>query len=339
MVSLTEILQDNRFTPADLPEFEHKLYFEGERRQRYLVRFTVLMFFATVIASGGILVDSTATVIGAMLIAPLMTPIVATTAALVMGRARRAWHSLALVAAGVLGVILVSMVISLLTIQVLNFETNTQITSRVSPITTDLIVALAAGAAGAFAMSRNDVADSLPGVAISIALVPPLCVVGVSLGNGVWDDAWGAFLLFMTNCLSILLAGGGVFALLRLDKAGTERLNQVNRRKAYTIIGISILIVTIPLFLSTIKIGRDSVAQSQVKSIANEWNDQFEEDYIIDSVSVSGSIAKLRISGAEAPGTISDLGEQIETEVNRIEVVNLLFIPSNDYTYGAEASD
>lgn len=339
MASLSDILQENLFTPADLPEFERRLYFEGGRRQQYLVRFTGLMFFATLIATGGIILDSTATVIGAMLIAPLMTPILATTAALVMGQSQRAWQSLALVAAGVVGVILVSMVLSLLTLHVISFETNTQITGRVAPTTTDLVVALAAGAAGAFAMSRKDVAESLPGVAIAIALVPPLCVVGVSLGNAVWDDAWGAFLLFLTNFLSILLAGGGVFALLRLDRASTVDLTKLNRRRAYMVIGLGILLVTIPLFLTTIRAWRNSVAQVQIGSIATEWLGQFEQGYAVESIKVSDKVARIRLTGPEAPDTVADLGEKIEAGVGQIKEVHLTFIPSQGFAYTAEASD
>ena len=338
MTSLSEIMKDNRFTPADLREFENKLFFEGERRERYLVRFAVLMFLSTVIATGGVIADSTATVIGAMLIAPLMTPIVATTAALVMGNGKRAGQSLALVVAGVAGVILVSMILSLLTIKVLNFETNTQITARVNPSMNDLVVALAAGLAGAFAMSRDDVADSLPGVAIAIALVPPLCVVGISLGNGEWLDAWGAFLLFLTNCLSILLAGGAVFAIMGLQTASTEDMSHVNRRRAYEIIALGIVLVSIPLALTTFKVARDSVAQPQIRRIADEWVDQFEEDYIVSSVLVSNRVADVVVTGPEVPGTISDLGEAIEDDVKQVEEVYLLFIPSKEYFFASGES-
>ena len=98
MVSLSSIINDNKFRPEDLPEFESQLFFEGDRAQRYIVLFTILLFLSTVIATQGVIEDSTATVIGAMIIAPLMTPIIATTAALMMGNAHRAWKSLILVA-------------------------------------------------------------------------------------------------------------------------------------------------------------------------------------------------------------------------------------------------
>ena len=159
--------------------------------------------------------------------APLMTPIMATTAALLTGQTERAVRSTVLVAVGVAGVIALSWLFGALAVlsvgRVLCFETNSQITGRISPTSVDLIAALASGAAGAFAMSRDDIADSLAGVAISISLVPPLCVVGIALAAGEWSAASGALLLFITNYLSILLAGGGVLALLGLAQAAAVR--------------------------------------------------------------------------------------------------------------------
>ena len=71
---LRNVADDNKFTPEDLPGFEAKLFFEGVRRRLDLEQFTVLLFLSTVIATYGVLGDSTATVIGAMIIAPLMRP-------------------------------------------------------------------------------------------------------------------------------------------------------------------------------------------------------------------------------------------------------------------------
>ena len=151
---LSNIVQDNKFTPEDIPKFEAKLFFEGAKRRINSERFAVLLFLSTVIATYGVLGDSTATVIGAMIIAPLMTPIMATAAALVMGDMGRAASSITVVVLGVAAVIAVAAIIGFLHIGVISFTTNSQITSRVSPSLIDLAVALASGAAGAFAMPR-----------------------------------------------------------------------------------------------------------------------------------------------------------------------------------------
>ncbi|MCB1403086.1 MAG: DUF389 domain-containing protein, partial [Rhodobacteraceae bacterium] len=174
MTILSSLLQENRFTPELVPPFESKLFFEDDRRRLYLERFGVLLFLSAVIATMGILSDSTAAVIGAMIIAPLMTPIMAAAAAIVTGRMDRAARSLALVVAGALGVVALSWVLGTLYSGELSFDGNSQITGRIQPRIADLAAALASGAAGAFCMSRDDIADSLPGVAIAISLVPPL---------------------------------------------------------------------------------------------------------------------------------------------------------------------
>ncbi len=93
---------------------------------------------------------------------------------------------------------------------IISFTYNSQITSRVAPGLLALITALASGAAGAYIIMREEIADSMGGVAIAISLVPPLCVVGIALSQGNWEAAGGAMLLFLTNFLAILLAGGVV---------------------------------------------------------------------------------------------------------------------------------
>jgi hypothetical protein len=78
-------MRTNRFDPEYLPSFESKLFFEGVRKNKQIVNFIVLLALATVIATYGVVTDSTASVIGAMIIAPLMTPIMAAAAAVTMG--------------------------------------------------------------------------------------------------------------------------------------------------------------------------------------------------------------------------------------------------------------
>lgn len=333
MRSLSEILDDNRYEPADIPELESKLFFEGDRAGRYLVRFSVLLGLSAVIAANGVIEDSTATVIGAMIIAPLMTPILATTAGLVMGDGARAWRSFLLVVGGVLGVIALAALLGAVAIHVVDFSTNSQITGRVAPRLIDLVVALAAGTAAAFATARDDVADSLPGVAISISLVPPLCVVGISLSGAQWLDAWGALLLFLTNFLSILLAGGAIFALFGLGTAATAGESHVNRSRAYRIISLGLLLVAIPLSFATAKVFRDSNAQADIRRITDQWLEQNTSDFVLRSALVSGGTATILITGPDRPASIEELGTQITSEVDQVSAVKLRFVPSQDYRH------
>ncbi|UCC51629.1 MAG: DUF389 domain-containing protein [Anaerolineaceae bacterium] len=320
---LSQILQDNRFTPENLPDLENKLFFEGDRRRPYLVRFTVLLFLSTIIAAYGVLADSTATVIGAMIIAPLMNPIVATTAALVMGRAKRAVRSILIVAGGIIIVITLSAIIGLITFNVISVTTNSQIASRTSPNLDDLIVAMAAGAAAAFAYSRADVADSLPGVAIAIALVPPLSVVGITLSQGEWDAAGGASLLFLTNLLSILLAGGIVFLLLDLGGASFEEreLTRARARRVYAFITLGVLLVTVPLAAATFRVAKNSANQSQIGEITLDWLDRNDIALELREVNVFNRDVEIIVNGSDEPEPISELREELESAFPQMEEV------------------
>jgi uncharacterized hydrophobic protein (TIGR00271 family) len=314
--------------PEDLPQFEAKLFYEGAKRRVNLERFAVLLFLSTVIATYGVLGDSTATVIGAMIIAPLMTPIMATAAGLVMGDMKRAGQAFLTVVLGVAAVIAVAWVIGLLHLGVISFTTNSQITARVSPSLLDLAVALASGAAGAFAFSRADVADSLPGVAISIALVPPLAVVGLSLSAAEWDDAFGALLLFLTNFVSILLTGGGVFALLGLSAAATNGLVGPARRKAFISVAIGALIVAIPLAVTSIRVAQDSIAEFQAKPLTQQWLS--DTAFEVNKIDANGGEIEIVISGSgEPPPPLPELGAELQSSLSPdIEEVRLKVVPS-----------
>lgn len=322
---LSNILRDNRFTPKNLPDLEKRLFFEGERRRPYLVRFSVLLFLSTIIATGGILTDSTATVIGAMIVAPLMTPILATTAALVMGRSNRSFESGLTVIFGIIMVVFLSWLFGTVSVNVISFEANSQITGRIAPNLTDLVVALAAGAAGAFALSRADVADSLPGVAIAIALVPPLCVVGLSLSQSQWPAAFGASILFLTNLLSILLAGGAVFGLLRLGSASIKEqsLSKQGQRKVYTYIAFGILLITIPLAITSYSVSRDALIQRQIINAAESWLSESEADLELDQVQVFDNDVEIIVRGFSDPPPTAELGKDLASLFPRMEEAKL----------------
>lgn len=323
--TINRILKDNRFTTGNISALEGKLFFEGDRRLPYLVRFTVLLFLSTIIATFGILQDSTATVIGAMLVAPLMTPMLAITAALVMGRLKRVSQSFLIVLSGTTMVIVIAFLVGFLTVNVISATTNSQIAARISPNLDDLVVALAAGAAGAFAYSREDVADSLPGVAIAIALVPPLSVVGLSLSQGNWLAAFGAFLLFLTNFLSILLAGGLVFALLNLSGASvnSKDISREAQLKAYRYITLGVLLVTIPLAFTSYRVARDSFLQTQAQRVVRSWLAESGNEHELVGVKVFDNSVDISLAGADEPEAIHKLGQKINEKHPRLSDIVL----------------
>ncbi|HEY9874891.1 MAG TPA: DUF389 domain-containing protein, partial [Candidatus Obscuribacterales bacterium] len=135
------------------------------------LNFYSLLFLSGVISTLGLLANSAATIIGAMIVAPLMGPIIAIAFAMISGNRRLLKRAIFTLLTGIAMTIIASIVIChLIGLSTLGSE----IMARVSPTLIDLGVALAAGAAGAFAKSRKSIADALPGVAIAVALVPPL---------------------------------------------------------------------------------------------------------------------------------------------------------------------
>jgi uncharacterized hydrophobic protein (TIGR00271 family) len=200
-----------------------ELFSEGPELVPYLYRLTVLMGLASVIAALGLIADSPAVVIGAMLVAPLMTPLMAFAASLTMGWTGRQLEAGLLVllasAESVGAAWAVSAVVPAFRPVFLSHE----LLTRTQPRLLDLAIAIAAGAAGAYVTVRRRAAGALPGVAISVALVPPLAAVGVLLEIGRPHLATGALLLYATNLFAIVLSAAVVFLLTGFVPPGLAR--------------------------------------------------------------------------------------------------------------------
>jgi len=260
-------------TDADLGRMRDNLLFDGPERGRKLSRFWTLLVLSALIATAGVIGDSTATVIGAMIVAPLMTPILGTVLSVVTRDAPNLVRSLLLVVAGAAVVTAVGWLFGHLWSLPIVAETNSQVAARVHPHLVDLVAALATGAVGAFALVRDDVSDTLPGVAIAISLVPPLVVVGLTLESGAGDQALGALLLFLTNVGAILFSGLIVMALYRVGRLALAPTGlSVRQQHVATVVVVAfVIIVALPLAASTKQSVSESLTRSQVTSVAEDW--------------------------------------------------------------------
>lgn len=162
-----------------------ELFFEGDRRAPYLWRFVALILFSSSIAAFGLLNDSGAVVIGAMLVAPLMTPILGLAAATVQAWMARQVESLAIIGGGALLAVGVGWIVARLLPEVdEDVSLPGELLARTAPNLLDLAIAVAAGAAGGYVLVRKEAGSALPGVGIAVALVPPLATVGITSGWG-----------------------------------------------------------------------------------------------------------------------------------------------------------
>lgn len=315
------------FDPTYLPAFEDKLFIEGPQTARRLTNFFALLIFATVIATYGVLSDSTATVIGAMIVAPLMSPIMATTSAVVMGSMPRALRAFGLTVAGILTVILLSFVLSWVVPSVtISFESNGEITSRINPGVFALLTALGAGAAGAFITSRAEIADSMGGVAIAISLVPPLCVVGIALQQGKTEAVAGALLLFFTNYLAILFAGGIVLIVLGLSRETISREQLQIRRRGFVLFTAGILLVTIPLSITGYRAIQIALENRVVTEEVQEW--LRESSYHLVDVHVGDRVVITTIEGFGDLRPLQQLADRVADALNRPIIVNVRTVPA-----------
>jgi uncharacterized hydrophobic protein (TIGR00271 family) len=184
---------------------------------RWNVDFIMMICLSTAIASLGLIQNSTAVVIGAMVVAPLMTPLIGSGLALVQGNTSLFRDSLKAMGFGIGAALLISIFFGFIAPME---ELTPELLARGAPTIIDLVVAFLSGVAAAYAVARPSLLGALAGVAIAAALVPPLATVGIALAGGAWQISEGAAILFLTNLVAIIL--GAAFIYRRLGIQGTR---------------------------------------------------------------------------------------------------------------------
>ena len=224
-----------------------------------------VLIFAIFIACLGLNLNSTAVIIGAMLISPLMGPIIGM--GLAVGRADLELLKRSLTNYGVATVI--SVLTAALYFQLTPLtEAQSELLARTSPTLYDVLIALFGGAAGILALSTGGKGNVIPGVAIATALMPPLCTAGYGLAMGEWSYFFGACYLFFINTVFIALATYLGVRLLQfkpkqfVDKA---RLAVVNRY-----IAVIVVVTMLPAVYMTTQIIRQSVFENHVKQFVKQ---------------------------------------------------------------------
>ncbi len=232
-------------------------------------RFYALVATSTLIACLGLIANSTAVIIGAMVVAPLMTPIFGISLSLVRGEGRMLGRALR---AEIIGVVLAVGLAALFGSLPMALEVTPEMLARTAPNLLDLLVAVLAGFAGSYAMINERLSPALPGVAIATAIVPPLANAGLCLAVGAYQGAYGSFLLFLANFLAILVVsslvfiGGGLVQAVPIARWGFVR--------RFWIPAIGFMAVTGLLTPPLIHIVKDRYLTSAIKRVINEQLDQ-----------------------------------------------------------------
>jgi uncharacterized hydrophobic protein (TIGR00271 family) len=192
----------------------------------------------------GLLINSPAVIIGAMVVAPLMTPLIAAGCALVRGDLSLFYKSLRAMLLGSLVALGVSIVVGIL---IPNDTVTLEMLSRGKPDILDLFVGLFAGAAAAYATGRPKVITALVGVAVAAALVPPIATVGLALTEGNMLVAEGAGVLFITNLVAIVIGAAAMFYLMGIQGLYKDRRSPLLLRRVLLSLILGLGLICAPL--------------------------------------------------------------------------------------------
>lgn len=212
------------------------------------ISFSILLCCSVLIAGLGLMQNSGVVIIGAMLVAPLMTPLVGSGLALVQGNLQLLKVALNSFTRGTLTSVILGILVELATPY---WELSPEILARAAPNILDLFIALFAGISAAYAIARPNLSGALPGVAIAVALIPPLAVTGIAIGGGDFVVALGSSILFLTNVVAIIIGSAFVFFAHGLHLSRTSGTGDATPHKGVNRIIISLacllLLLTLPL--------------------------------------------------------------------------------------------
>jgi uncharacterized hydrophobic protein (TIGR00271 family) len=292
------------------------------------VNFFVLIVLSSIIATLGLLLDSAAVVIGAMLVAPLMSPILGFSLGMVLGDVRLVRLSIEAMFKGVALALVIAVLIGIVS----PFkELTDEIIIRTQPTLVDLAVALASGMAGAYALSREEVSAALPGVAISAALMPPLGVAGIGLALGRPRVAGGAFLLFLANIAAISLAGVIVFILLGVRSQTWQP--ETNRRIRRGLMGfvLLVLVIAIPLGIIMAGIVQHADTRNEIREVLMERMDAWEGQLVdFEHETAQGRllvVATVRSVDPLEASAADEIAEALEERLDRPVMLEIVTLP------------
>jgi uncharacterized hydrophobic protein (TIGR00271 family) len=293
----------------------------------------VMIAISAFIATFGLFLDSVAVIIGAMLIAPLMSPVLATGLAVARGDARFLTDSLKAVAQGAVVAVLCAAAVAVISPQL---TPGREILARVKPNLFDLGVAFASGAAGAYTFSSKNLSAMLPGVAIAAALIPPLSVVGIGVGFGNHELVWGALLLFSANLIAIAFGGAVTFIALGFypkvrGEEGEWRL------RGLVAAAVLLLLVTVPMAYFTVTNVTSTAREKDVKGVIETYLPGREGYHVgsSDWVYKNGAYDVVVLVYGDHPPTeerVAFIRGALEDKLGKKTALHIRYIPYEDLT-------
>ncbi|MCA9385692.1 TIGR00341 family protein [Candidatus Dojkabacteria bacterium] len=242
---------------SEIKKLQSKLVETISDEVNFKTSYFLLLISSAIIATFGLLNDTVAVVIGAMLIAPLFSPVMGITVGVLTTRR----HLLRKSATS----LFISIGVTLFVAAVITFITpdigiSQEILARTNPTIIDLLIALASSVIGVSALYYPKISSSATGVAVSIALLPPLCASGIGIALGSWEIFWGAFLLFLANIAAIVFAGVITLYILKFRPHRDKEEKRFAWGLSLSFIFLVILAVPLTIYL------RETIQQSVIRN-------------------------------------------------------------------------
>jgi uncharacterized hydrophobic protein (TIGR00271 family) len=285
-------------------------YVRIRRGARPSIDFYVLIGLAAAIAALGLLANSAAVVIGAMLVAPLMSPIAGSGLAIVLGDTRFLRLTFGAILWGALLALLMGFLVGLIP---LRDPLTPEVLARTQPTLLDVGVAILSGMAVAYALCRSSATAALPGVAIAAALVPPLAVAGISLANGFFAEFGGALLLFLTNFVAISSASALVFILLGFRPTQSKKKRQAIRDRTIQIAVVFLVLISALVAFTTYRLTQETTEEERIEAVAEAGVNQV----------VGATMAEITIGDLESSTLNLNLEVRSPVEIPHERVVSL----------------
>lgn len=308
-----------------------ELFWEPGERGAHLARFFVLIILSTLLAAFGLAANSVAVIIGAMLVAPLMTPILGTAAALLLADAKLLMSNVAILAAGTIAAIATGIAVTWVGLQSVTttYSLPSEILARTQPTLIDLGVAIAAGLAGGYVLTHPRASSSLPGVAIAVALVPPLASVGILFQIGAPAQARGALLLFLTNLIAIVLSAIVVMLISGFIPPEIRIQGFRHARVGLLISAVLLVLVAVPLTVHTVGVVQDQRFAQTVTAEVAVWDPNATIESLVADLQPGGRASVELVVSTTTIGTTPSwkLADSLSAVTDRVVDVSVRYRP------------
>lgn len=307
-------------------ERQKKVYHEIKESAQGDFDFFVLTIFSGIIITLGLVVDSSAVVIGGMLLAPLVWPILSLSLGIVKGRSKLIQDSAFTLLKSTLLIFVIAIIIGIISPSYA--LKGTEFLSRTSPTVFELFIALAAGFIGAFVIAYPKIGAAIAGVVVAAALVPPIAVMGVAVAHSNIGLAGGAFLLYLSNLIAVTFSASVLFFIAKFKGPSSEKgQERMKSNMRWTL--LFLLVLAVPLFLITSNTIRENKQQKIVREIVSATI----PEAVITSVNIDDkseiSIVNVTIQCSEnsTRSQISDLENVLSKKIKKEIILRITVVP------------